>query len=152
MTRDNDKIIEMLKRHEGVVKNNDRHVVYKCSEGFWTLGVGRNVDSNGGLGISDDEVEYMLSNDVDRVIAELGKSFPWFSDIDCVRADAMIDICFNLGMPRLKGFAKALSAMASEDYETAAYEFSDSAWFKQVGKRAQTIVEMIRYGKYPDLP
>jgi lysozyme len=152
MTRDNDKIIEMLKRHEGVVKNNDRHVLYKCSENYWTLGIGRNIDPNGGLGLSDDEVDYMLSNDVDRVIAELGKSFTWFSDIDCVRADAMIDICFNLGMPRLKGFAKALSAMASEDYEIAAYEFSDSAWFKQVGNRAQTIVDMIRYGKYPDLP
>ena len=152
MTRDNDKIVEMLKRHEGEVKTNGRHVAYKCSEGFLTLGIGRNVDKNGGLGLSDDEVDYMLSNDVDRVIAELGKAFPWFSSLDEARRDAMIDICFNLGLPRLKGFAKALSAMAIEDYETAAYEFSDSAWYKQVGKRAQTIVDMIRFGKYPELP
>lgn len=141
-----DKIIQLLRLHEGI-----RSHAYKCTAGKWTIGVGRNIDE-GGLGLSDDEIDYLLTNDVTRVVVELGKSFPWFSGLDEVRRDAMIDICFNLGMPRLKGFAKALAAMEDDDYELAAYEFSDSAWYKQVGKRAQTIVSMIRSGKYPDLP
>jgi len=142
-----DKIVKLLRLHEGVKSH-----AYKCTANKITVGVGRNIDPEGGLGLSDDEIDYLLTNDVNRVIKELGKAFPWFSSLDEARRDAMIDICFNLGMPRLKGFAKALSAMASEDYETAAYEFSDSAWYKQVGKRAQTIVDMIRFGKYPQLP
>ena len=148
MTRDNEKIIDMLKRHEGVVKNNDRHVVYKCSEGFWTLGVGRNVDPNGGLGLSDDEVDYMLSNDVDRVIAELGKSFPWFSDLDCVRADALIDLCFQLGLPSLLKFKNFLADMAEGNYELAAPNLLDSLYARQTPNRANEIAEMIVSGKY----
>jgi lysozyme len=142
-----DNIVKLLRHHEGVKAH-----AYKCTANKITVGVGRNIDPEGGLGLFDDEIDYMLTNDINRVIKELGEAFPWFSGLDEARRDAMIDICFNLGMPRLKGFAKALSAMASEDYEIAAYEFSDSAWFKQVGNRAQTIVDMIRFGKYPDLP
>ncbi len=44
-------LIEMLKRHEGEVVTNGRHLIYKCSAGHWTIGIGRNVDVNGGLGL-----------------------------------------------------------------------------------------------------
>ena len=54
-----DKIKDMLVRHEGL-----RLHAYKCSEGFLTLGVGRNLDANG---ISEDEAMYMLDNDIKRV-------------------------------------------------------------------------------------
>jgi len=148
MTRNNDKIVEMLKRHEGEVKTNGRHVAYRCSEGFWTLGIGRNVDPNGGLGLSDDEVDYMLSNDVDRVIAELGKSFPWFTDLDCVRADAMIDLCFQLGLPSLLKFKNFLSEMAEGNYHLAAPHLLDSRYASQTPNRANEIAEMIISGKY----
>ena len=46
------KLLEMLKRHEGEVVTNGRHVAYKCPAGYWTVGVGRNVDPNGGIGLS----------------------------------------------------------------------------------------------------
>ena len=148
MTRDNDKIVEMLKRHEGEVKKNGRHVAYTCSEGFLTLGIGRNVDPNGGLGLSDDEVDFMLSNDVDRVIAELGKTFPWFSDLDCVRADAMIDLCFQLGLPSLLKFKNFLGDMADGNYHLAAPNLLDSLYARQTPNRANEIAEMIITGKY----
>ena len=148
MARDNDKIVEMLKRHEGEVKTNGRHVAYQCSEGFWTLGIGRNVDPNGGLGLSDDEVEYMLSNDVDRVIEELGKAFPWFSDLDCVRADAMIDLCFQLGLPSLLKFKNFLAEMAEGNYHLAAPHLLDSLYARQTPNRANEIAEMIITGNY----
>ena len=60
-----DKLIEMLRRHEGVEKH-----VYLDTEGLETIGVGRNV-SKTGLGLSDDEVNYLLQNDISRVIKEL---------------------------------------------------------------------------------
>ena len=45
-----EQLIEMLKRHEGV-----RSHVYKCSAGYESIGVGRNI-SKTGLGLSEDEV------------------------------------------------------------------------------------------------
>ena len=53
------RLINMLKRHEGV-----RDKVYMCSAGYETIGVGRNI-SESGLGLSNDEIEYLLKvNDI----------------------------------------------------------------------------------------
>ena len=146
-----EKIVKMLRLHEGEVKTNGRHLAYRCPAGMWTIGIGRNIDVNGGIGLSEDEVNYLLTNDVNRVIKELGAAFPWFSDLDEVRRDALIDICFNIGLPRLQGFQKALTAMAEGNYEAASTEFLNSRWAEQVGKRSQHIADMIKTGKYPEL-
>ena len=141
-------LIEMLKRHEGEVVTNGRHLIYKCSAGHWTIGIGRNVDLNGGLGLSDDEVDYLLENDIMRVIKELSSEYPWFNDLDDVRKDAMIDISFNLGATRFRGFKNALSAMESADYTLAAKEFLDSKWSRDVKGRSHELASMIETGKY----
>lgn len=136
------KLIEQLKRHEGV-----RTHAYKCSANMITVAVGRNIDENGGLGLSVDEIEYLLENDIKRCKREL-ISFPWFAEIDSVRQDALVNLCFNLGMTRLLGFKNALTAMSVGDYDKAADEFMDSRWAEQVGSRADEVCEMIRTGRY----
>lgn len=138
-----DKLIKMLKVHEGV-----ETYAYKCSENKTTIGVGRNVDKNGGLGLSDDEVDYLLQNDINRVILELNSEYDWFSDLDDIRQDAMIDISFNLGQTRLRAFKNALAAMSEGDWDEAADQFMDSRWSEQVGIRAKNLTEMIRSGAY----
>ena len=72
----------------------------------------------------------------------------WFADLDQVRQEAMINLSFNLGATRLRGFRNALAAMAEEDYETAANEFMDSKWSSQVGRRAYEVTQMIRTGEH----
>jgi lysozyme len=137
-----DKLLEMLKRHEGV-----RSHVYLCSAGYETIGVGRNI-SKSGMGLSDDEVDYLLENDIARVIKELSSEYPWFNDLDDVRKDAMIDISFNLGATRLRGFKKALAAMEVANYTLAAKEFLDSKWSRDVKGRAHELASMIETGEY----
>ena len=56
---DMEKLVAMLKRHEGEVVTNGRHVAYKCPEGYWTLGIGRNIDPENGIGLSDEEVNFL---------------------------------------------------------------------------------------------
>ena len=142
------KLTEMLRRHEGVESH-----AYLCSQNFMTIGVGRNVDAGDdgrarGLGLSDDEIDYLLENDIGRVTKELNNEYKWFSDLDKVRQDAMIDISFNLGQTRLRAFKNALAAMAANDWEEAADQFMDSRWSGQVGNRAKELTEMIRTGEY----
>ena len=137
-----DKLREMLRRHEGV-----KNFVYLCSEGYETIGVGRNI-ADSGLGLSDDEVDYLLNNDIKRVKEELSDEYYWFGGLNEARQHAMIDMSFNLGQTRLRGFKKALDAMATEDYERAADEFMDSRWAEQVKSRAPEVTEMIRTGEY----
>ena len=137
-------IIEMLRQHEGV-----RTHAYKCTSDNTTIGVGRNIDENGGIGLSADETDYLLANDVKRVEAELIAAFNWYKMLNDARKDAMMDMCFNMGLPRLRKFKRALAAMSANLYEIAAVEFLDSLWARQVGhKRSTTISEMIRTGEY----
>ena len=137
------KLLDMLKRHEGVM-----YYVYDDHLGYATIGVGRCIEKNVGLGLSHDEIEYLLQNDVKRCIEELDSNFPWYRNLCEARRDAMINLCFNLGLPRLKKFIKALAAMEAGNYEEAAVEFLDSRWAKQVGSRALEVTHMIRSGEY----
>lgn len=137
------KLTQMLRKHEGV-----RKYAYEDSRGYVTIGVGRCIDYRIGLGLSDAEIEYLLKNDIDRVREELKSNFSWFHNLNKARKDAIISICFNLGLPKFMRFEKALAAMAEEDYITASNEFLDSRWALQVGKRAMELAEMIETGQY----
>ena len=136
------KLIVMLKRHEGVKKH-----VYTCSAGYETIGAGRNI-SPSGLGLSESEIHMLLTNDIYRVVGELSEEYKWFDDLDTVRKDAMIDLSFNLGHTSLRKFENALEAMKFKNYDKAASDFMDSKWSQQVGSRAVEITNMIRTGEY----
>lgn len=136
------KLTDQLRIHEGV-----RSHFYRCTSGLATIGVGRCIEE-GSLGLSDDEIDYLLENDIKRCNQEL-ITFSWFIDLDSVRQDAMVNLCFNLGFSRLSLFTNALAAMAEANYDRAAMEFLDSKWARQVGKRSEDVAHMIRTGTYP---
>lgn len=138
-----DNLIDMLKRHEGV----ETHA-YECTEGKVTIGVGRNIDQKGGLGLSEDEIDYLLSNDILRCIKELSKEYVWFGDLDEVRQEAIIDTFFCLGATRFRGFKMMIAAMERADYKEAAAQLLDSRFAKQTGRRATELANMIETGKY----
>ena len=142
-----DKLIAMLKRHEGV-----KHFPYRDSLGIETIGCGRNIsksEKHHGLGISDDEIDYMLQNDIERTIKELSREYPWFNDMEeGARRDAIINLHFNLGRVRFAGFKKALGYMELGDHDQAALEFLDSRWAKQVKGRAIEVTDMINTNTY----
>lgn len=133
-------LIDVLVRHEGL-----RNKPYEDTSGHLTIGVGRNLDT---MGLSDDEIYYLLKNDIRRCETELDNSFRWYKDLDQVRQEAMINLCFNLGITRLRKFKLALRAMEVKDYEDASENFLDSLWATQVGQRAVEVAEMIKTGEY----
>ncbi len=137
-----DRLIEQLKRHEGVSA-----YCYKDINNLEHIGVGRNI-SKTGMGLSMEEIEYLLSNDILRCIKELSAEYQWFGSLDEVRQEAIINIFFNLGATKYRGFKKANAAMEAADYKLAATEFLDSRWARQVGNRALELTDIIRTGEY----
>lgn len=134
--------MEKLKRDEGV-----RAQCYQDTEGLWTIGVGRLIDpSHPSSGLTDDEIDYLLSNDIERVEKQLEKRFRWFKDLDDARQYVLLQMCFNLGITRLSKFVRMLSHMERGDFESAAIEQERSKWFKQVGKRAERLQAVMRTG------
>ena len=139
-----DRLNEQLRRHEGV----KRHV-YQDHLGFWTIGVGRLVDERGGLGLSEDEIDLLLKNDIERSQRELSENFIWFKDLNEARKDAFTNLHFNLGLPRLLSFKKTIQHMENGDYILASEELLDSKYARQLENRSAEVAEMIATGEYP---
>ena len=116
---------------------------YRCSAGKLSIGVGRNLDDNG---ITRAEAMMMLRNDLTRTRFGLEKVFPGFLGLSRRRRMALIDMCFNLGLPRFLQFKQMLAAVVAGDFNLAAEEMLSSVWAKQVGQRARTLATMMREG------
>ena len=134
------KLIEQLKIHEGV-----KLKPYKCSAGKLTIGVGKNIEDNG---ITLEEAEYLLQNDIAEARSQLLHAFPWMGEFNDARISAMINFTFNVGIGTVKKFENTLAYMQSGDWDKAADEMMDSRWARQVGNRALEVTEQIRTGKW----
>jgi lysozyme len=121
-----------------------RTYAYQDSEGYLTIGVGRNIDRRGGKGLTPTECLYLLDNDVKDVIAQLDAAFPWWKQLDPVRQSVLANMCFNLGLSRLRQFKGFLGALQAGNYAAAAAEMEDSLWYKQVGARAARLVDKMK--------
>ena len=128
----------MIKQHEGL-----RLKPYKCTANKLTIGYGRNLQDRA----SHKKKQMSFLSTISTCAEEL-ECFGWFPDLDNVRQMAIVDLCFNMGLPTLLTFRKALAAMAEGLYEKAAEEFLDSKWAGQVGEnRSGKIAAMIRTGE-----
>jgi Phage-related lysozyme (muraminidase) len=132
---DRQRLCQQLRLHEGV-----EHKPYKCTAGYLTIGVGRNLEDRG---LSDDEIDFLLDNDVQIVVDELARTYDWFFDLTEVRQRVVADMVFNLGLPRFSQFKNMIAAIEAEDYVQASNEMMDSRWAQQVGLRASRLAEMM---------
>ena len=127
------QIISDLERDEGV-----RLKPYLDTVGKTTIGIGRNLTDNG---ITAAEAKMLLQNDLFRVANELDRVAPWWREMSQVRQNALVNMAFNLGLPRLLKFKKMMVALENGNFETAWAEAMGSKWAAQVGERANRIAD-----------
>ena len=139
-----EQIIKDLIHHEG-----KEPCVYKDTMGIETIGVGRNLRD---VGLSDDEIEYLLNNDIDRVEKQLDKYFPWWRNKQEEVRRMLISFVFNVGIGTARKFVKMMKAIELDRYHTAANELlynsegKQSKYAKQVGRRATEMAEWLKEG------
>lgn len=133
------KLVKQLKRHEGY-----RRLVYECSRGVLTVGIGRNLES---VGISEKEAEYLLQNDIDEATKRLD-AHDLLEGHDEVRQAVLINMAFNLGINGLLKFRQSLKHWRNKDYESFSDEILKSRWARQVGSRATELSEQARTGEW----
>ena len=133
-------MVELIKRHEGL-----RLEPYKCSAGKLTIGYGHNLD---GIGITEDEADYLLMGDIERAEYAVSRVFgdSLLQSLSCNRYSVLVNMMFNLGLPRFKGFKKMIQAVKDGDYNKAAHEMLNSKWAQQVRTRADELIKMMRKG------
>ena len=160
MKYDRTKLIEKLILHEGMVLN-----VYQDTLGIDTIGIGRNLEDRGiskeeldamdipnietvyQYGITEVDAVYLAENDVQIVEGELLRAHPCVDRLDAVRQLVLVDMAFNMGVPRLCKFKKMWAAIHEDDFSTAAKEMLDSRWATQVKSRSDKLANMMHNGE-----
>lgn len=134
------KVSHLLRLHEGFVSH-----VYEDStpEKYLTIGYGRLVDKRLGGGISQEEADFLLENDIKNCIKILSSQIGTFGNLSETRKIVLINMYFNLGN-RLFKFSNMLSAIQEQNYEEAAKQMLDSKWAKQVKGRANELASMMK--------
>ena len=136
---DYQKAISQLKLHEGF-----RAKPYRCTEGYLTVGYGTNLDTRG---ISEDEAEELLLNDMCRVEQSLERH-GLLVGLNGARCAVLINMGYQLGINGLLKFEKTLNAVEAGQFELAAKEMIDSRWAEQTPSRAKELAEQMRTGEY----
>jgi len=119
---------------------------YYCTGGKLTIGIGRNLEDNG---IGKAEAQFMLENDIVRIIKELDQMLPFWRELSPNRQAAVVNMAFNLGTFGLSKFKKTLAFLESGEFEKAGDEMLRSKWANQVGDRALRISQVIKTDELP---
>jgi lysozyme len=132
-----------IRTHEG-----ESPFAYQDSMGYWTIGIGKCVDKRAGSGLTVDEMLYLLRAEISACKQQL-QSYHWYIILDEVRRGVLVELCFNIGLPKLLKFTKMLLALGVLDYYMAAKELLNSAWASQVGPtRSADMEKRLRDGCY----
>ena len=142
--------------------------VYQDTLGIDTIGVGRNLEDRGITkeeldaldipnietvyqhGITESDAMFLLENDVQIVEEELLKAHPCIAELDAVRQLVLVDMAFNMGVPRLCKFKKMWAGVHEGDFRTAAKEMLDSRWAIQVKSRSHKLAHAMHHGDFKD--
>ena len=140
------KLREQLKIDEGCVNE-----IYTDHLGYPTFGIGHLIvesdPENGkavGTAVSDDRVDAAFDADVKVVLSECKVLYPDFDDLPEEAQQIIANMMFNLGRPRLSKFVGMKRGVDAKDWNTAADEMVDSRWYRQVGARAERLVNRMR--------
>lgn len=124
----------MLRRHEG-----DTCEVYLDTNGYLTVGVGHQLAI--GSKIPQEAVEAIFRADYAAAVEDyksLGLS------LDPARRGVIINMLFQMGLPRFKGFKRFMMRLREKDWAWAAYEMWDSKWRREEnGNRALELIEIM---------
>jgi lysozyme len=127
-------LTEQLRRDDGT-----ESCAYQDSLGYWTIGVGRLIDARKGGGLSNDEIDYLLDNDIRAKTAEVLRALPWAARLSEPRRAVLVNMAFQMGTKGLLAFHRTLGSVEDGQYGDAAVEMLNSTWAKQTPARAMRL-------------
>jgi len=132
-------LAKRIQGHEGL-----RLTPYKDSVGVLTIGYGHNLER----GITREVADLIFQRDLEDA-AEDAQKLPFFLTLDDTRQEILIEMIFQMGLARVKGFKRMSAALGHRNYDAAANEMLDSKWAKSDSpSRAQYLADAMRLGRF----
>lgn len=141
--------VRLIEKDEGNVGTP-----YQDSLGIWTVGVGHNMSN----GLHPDVIRHQYAIDIQDAIDDCKAVFTSWDMYTERMQIVFLNMAFNLGRNRLKGFKKMIAAAEklvsldpyseghAETKITMTLEMLDSKWAKQLPKRSDRLVDIVQGG------
>ena len=143
---DLERLREQLEIDEGV-----KYEVYNDHLAYATFGVGHLVLESDpehgaelGTPVSESRVIEAFEQDCENVLRDCNILYEDFASLPEEAQQVIANMMFNMGRPRLSKFKGMKRGVDSRNWNAAADEMVDSAWYRQVTNRADRLVERIR--------
>jgi len=140
---------------EGMVRNSlGLHKPYLDHLGVPTIGhgstmiFGKKVTMKTGP-ISDDSAKFLLRHDIFIAIKDASEFIDGFFNIGTARQEALVEMAYQLGGPKQRGFVKARIAGNARNWSEMANQMIDSRWHMQTPARCQELAKMIKTNIHP---
>lgn len=144
-------LVEWLKFEEGF-----RSRPYLDTVSVKSVGYGRNLKAHPIPGrnwtthpCTEAEAEGWLRDELQSVISALKRRKPVIDEIDMVRAAALLNMAYQLGVGGVLGFRLMWEAVEDRAWVRAAKEAKDSRWARQTPERAKRVCYALETGEWP---
>ena len=141
-----DQLREELEVDEGCV-----YQIYNDHLGYPPFGIGHLVTGHDkehgwsvGTDVDEDRVREVFEQDVQTVLSDCEILYPDFYDLPEEAQLIIANMMFNMGRTRLSKFKGMKRGVDAQDWNAAADEMVDSAWYNQVTNRANRLVDRMR--------
>ena len=141
-----DELRKQLEIDEGV-----KYEIYNDHLGYATFGVGHLVLESDpeynrpvGSAVMESRVVEAFESDCETVLIDCITLYLDFYDLPEEAQQIIANMMFNMGRPRLSKFKGMKRGVDARDWNAAADEMVDSAWYRQVTNRADRLVERMR--------
>lgn len=137
---------EIIAKEEGF-----RAEVYRCTEGFPTVGYGQVVGNKNApiehfnFAMPERVAREWLCVNIQKIDSSL-LAHDFYNNASPERQAVFISMAYQMGLTGLLRFRKMISAASVSDWETAATEALNSLWARQTPKRAERHADTLRSG------
>lgn len=142
-------LIESIKINEGFRAN-----IYQCTVGVDTIGYGFNVNyleqdelalNNGVVEPMTPEVAHkILELKLEKLKVALIREFSWVEQKPVIVQEALLEMAYQLGIPKMKSFSQTLTYIKEDNYQQAAINLRKSKWAKQTPKRVENLIRSLQ--------
>lgn len=149
----NEALQKLIKKHEGLSL-----IPYRCPSGALTIGYGHNFDANPLSPVLSEYVkrngqitvemaDQLLTDDISTAIEGVKSLFPNFDKYSENRRNALVSMCFQMGVGTLSKFTTTIRMIRDEHWGNAADNLLLSKWArKDTPKRAKEVIKLLREG------
>ncbi|OCR86454.1 lysozyme, partial [Campylobacter fetus subsp. testudinum] len=74
---------------------------------------------------------------------ELLKKLSWISSLELSLQEALLEMAYQLGVPKMLGFKNTLECIRLGDFTQAIINLKASLWYKQTPKRVENLIKAL---------